>query len=101
LENFYRTQYPAIYASQHDSIVAAERSLVTIYKLNVFPDMKVTWGTHPNNVGHIVYPGCFRCHDGSHNSKSGASITNDCAACHNLLAVDEASPKLLTDLGIQ
>jgi hypothetical protein len=100
VENFYRSQYPAIYGSQHDSIVAAERSLVMIYIQNVFPDMKVTWGTHPNNVGHMAYPGCFRCHDGSHNSKSGATITNDCAACHNLLAVDEASPKLITDLGI-
>ena len=63
--------------------------------------MKVTWGTHPNNIGHNDSPGCFRCHDGNHNSKAGKTITNDCAQCHNLLAVDEASPKLLTDLGMQ
>jgi hypothetical protein len=63
--------------------------------------MNVTWGTHPNNLGHNDYPGCFRCHDGSHNAKGGASITNDCSVCHNLLAVDEANPKLLSQLGIQ
>ncbi len=101
MEDFYRSKYPEVYSGQHDAIVAAERSLVAVYKQNVFPDMKVTWGTHPNNVGHMAYNGCFRCHDGSHNSKSGAGITNDCAACHNLLAVDEANPKLLADLGIK
>jgi hypothetical protein len=63
--------------------------------------MKVTWGTHPNHIGHMSYPGCFRCHDGSHAAANGASITQDCAACHNLLAVDEPKPKVLSDLGIQ
>ena len=63
--------------------------------------MKVTWGTHPNNIGHMDYPGCFRCHDGDHVAKDGASITQDCSVCHNLLAVQEAKPKVLADLGIQ
>jgi hypothetical protein len=50
----------------------------------------------------MSYPGCVRCHDGDHSTKDGkASITQDCAACHNLLVVDEAKPKVLTDLGIQ
>jgi hypothetical protein len=63
--------------------------------------MKVTWGTHPNNLGHNDYPGCFRCHDGNHNAKPGVSITNDCSACHNLLTMDDPNPKLLTDLGMR
>jgi len=80
---------------------SAGDELVTLYSQNVFPYMKVEWGTHPNHIGHMSYPGCFRCHDGSHAAKDGASITQDCAACHNLLAVDEAKPKVLADLGIQ
>ena len=63
--------------------------------------MKVTWGTHPNHIGHQEYPGCFRCHDGDHAAKDSTSITQDCSACHNLLAVEEAKPKVLSDLGIQ
>ena len=31
---------------------------------------------------------------------AGGKITQDCNACHNLLAMDEANPKVLTDLGI-
>ncbi len=101
LTAFYRSQNPQVLASQGALVNAAANELVTLYDQNVFPFMKVTWGTHPNNLGHMDYPGCFRCHDGSHNAKSGASITNDCSACHNLLAVDEKSPKLLTEIGYQ
>lgn len=101
LAAFYRGQNPQVLATQGALEKAAAKELVALYDQNVFPFMKVTWGTHPNNIGHMNYPGCFRCHDGSHNAKSGASITNDCSACHNLLAVDEKSPKLLTEIGYQ
>ena len=101
LQAFYRTQSPDILASKSAQIKSAGEELVTLYSQNVFPFMKVTWGTHPNHIGHMSYPGCFRCHDGDHVAKDGISITQDCAACHNLLAVDEAKPKVLADLGIQ
>ena len=106
LDDFYRTQYPAVWAGQRAQVDAAARTLVAIYRRNVFPEMKVTWGTYPNGMGHSApghnpSPGCFRCHDGNHTSKDGKTITNDCAVCHNLLAVDEANPKQLADLGLQ
>jgi nitrate/TMAO reductase-like tetraheme cytochrome c subunit len=101
LEDFYRSQYPAVWDGQRGEIDQAAKTLVTIYSRNVFPFMKVTWGTHPNNLGHNDYPGCFRCHDASHNAKDGKSITNDCSSCHNLVATDEANPKQLVDLGIK
>jgi nitrate/TMAO reductase-like tetraheme cytochrome c subunit len=101
LESYYQSQYPAVWNGQRSQIDQAAAALATIYGRNVFPFMNVSWGTHPNNLGHNNYPGCFRCHDGSHNTKAGASITNDCSVCHNLLAVDEANPKLLAQLGIQ
>jgi hypothetical protein len=62
--------------------------------------MNITWGKYPLNIGHTDFPGCFRCHDGGHNAAGGKSITQDCNACHGLLAMDEKSPKILTDLGI-
>lgn len=101
LAEFYRSQHPDVLPAKTALIKAAGEELVTLYSQNVFPYMKVTWGTHPNHIGHMSYPGCFRCHDGDHSAKDGTSITQDCAACHNLLAVDEAKPKVLADLGIQ
>jgi hypothetical protein len=100
-EGFYRSQYPLIWNSQRPQIEQGAKALSSIYGRNVFPFMKVTWGSHPNNLGHNDYPGCFRCHDGNHNSKTGKSITNDCSMCHNLIAVDEPTPKLLAEIGIQ
>ena len=96
-----RILHPDIWNQQKSQIDQAAKALSDIYGENVFPLMKVTWGTHPNNLGHNDYPGCFRCHDGSHNTKEGKSIGNDCSTCHNLLAVDEANPKQLADLGLQ
>jgi len=101
LKAFYGAQHPDVLTAKGAALKSASDELVTLYSQNVFPYMKVTWGTHPNHLGHTSYPGCFRCHDGSHAAKDGTSITQDCAACHNLLAVDETKPKVLADLGIQ
>ncbi len=99
---FYRGEHPDVYAAKAAEIKTAGQGLVYIFTHNVFPEMKVTWGTHPNHIGHMSYPGCFRCHDGDHATADGKTpLTNDCAACHNLLAVDEAKPKVLSDIGIQ
>jgi len=101
LADFYRTQHPEVIAAKADVVKAAGDALVNIFTHNVFPEMKVTWGTHPNHIGHTNYPGCWRCHDADHTSKDGKTITQDCSACHNLLAQDEPKPKVLQDLGIQ
>lgn len=50
---------------------------------NVFPAMKVTWGTYPSHIGHVDSPGCFRCHDDTHKTKDGGHvISQDCELCH-------------------
>jgi nitrate/TMAO reductase-like tetraheme cytochrome c subunit len=101
LADFYRTQHPEVMAAKAELVKASGDALVNIFTHNVFPEMKVTWGTHPNHIGHTNYPGCWRCHDADHTSKDGKTITQDCSACHNLLAQDEPKPKVLQDLGIQ
>ncbi len=101
LAAFYRSQHPEVLLAKAALVKSAGDELVTLYSQNVFPFMKVTWGTHPNNIGHMSYPGCFRCHDGSHTATNGKTIPQDCSVCHNLLAVDEAKPKVLSALGIQ
>jgi hypothetical protein len=53
-----------------------------IYATNIFPAMKVKWGTYPNNIGHTFFNGCFRCHDDSHKAGDGSVIKQDCETCH-------------------
>jgi hypothetical protein len=101
ITSFYRTNYPEIGRAQSAAVQQAGQEVANIYLRNIFPDMRVTWGTHPNNLGHTDFPGCFRCHDGSHTSADGQTITNDCSACHQIVASGENNPKILTDLGMK
>lgn len=101
ISDFYRASYPDIYQSRRSAVQQSAEQVAAVYLRNIFPAMNVTWGTYPNNLGHMDFPGCFRCHDGSHTSADGQTISNDCSACHTLLAVDEQNPKVLTDLGVQ
>jgi len=57
--------------------------------------MGVTGDTHPSHIGHEQFPGCFRCHDGEHKSREGGEISQDCEACHTVLAMQETDPPIL------
>jgi hypothetical protein len=101
ITKFYQSNYPAIDRARGAAVKQAGEEVANIYLRNIFPYMRVTWGTHPNNLGHNDSPGCFRCHDGNHTSAAGQTITNDCSACHQILASGEENPKILTDLGLK
>lgn len=64
----------------------AVAALQNIYRTNFFPRMGVNWRVYPSNVGHTIFPGCYRCHDGQHVSEDGRIITHDCNACHVIIA---------------
>jgi hypothetical protein len=100
LVSFYQNNYPDLYAKRSQDIHQAGQAVLAIYNRNVSPELKVSWGTYPNNLGHMDFPGCFRCHDGSHTAADGRTITQDCNTCHEPLAMDEASPEILKTLGI-
>lgn len=59
-----------------------------IYTNNFFPEMKASWQAYPDHIGHMIWSGCFRCHDDQHASLNGKLRikANDCNACHTILA---------------
>ena len=65
--------------------------LQAIFKRTTFPEMKLNWQTHPNNLGHFYFSGCFRCHDGQHVSADGRIISKDCNQCHTMLSQTEGA----------
>ena len=101
IDSYYKTSYADIYANKHDMVAQAGSAVTAIYLRNVYPALKLTWGTHPTKLGHMDSPGCFRCHDGSHTSKDGKTIANDCDLCHAMIAQDEEKPQVLVDAGLQ
>ena len=83
LRDFYRTETSASAARSSD-VERAVLAVQNVYRRDVFPDMKVTFGTYANNIGHIDSPGCFRCHDDNHKTKDGKTISQDCETCHKI-----------------
>ena len=81
-----------------DDITRAGAAAAAIYRRNVYPAMSIAWGAYPSMVGHTDTNGCFRCHGGGHASADGKTITDDCALCHTLLAVEEPDPEILRQL---
>ncbi|HZT78358.1 MAG TPA: NapC/NirT family cytochrome c [Vicinamibacterales bacterium] len=82
LRGFYRKNYDDIYMKRRQDVERAVQATEAVYRRNVFPAMNVTFGTYPNNIGHIDFPGCFRCHDDNHKTKDGHVIKQDCDLCH-------------------
>lgn len=103
VRSYYQENYADRFAADHDGMEAAIREIQAIHNRNVFPDMKVTWGTYTMNIGHDdeVSKRCFRCHDDHLVDKEGKSIGQDCDACHAVLAWDEENPEVLQQLNLQ
>jgi len=91
LKNFYETKYPDVAKTKQLEINNAVAEVQEIFQHTTFPEMKLNWQTHPNNLGHFYYSGCFRCHDGQHVSSDGRVISKDCNQCHTLMAETEGT----------
>lgn len=85
LEEYYKTT--DYYQGNSDKIGQAVQTVKGIYDRTFFPDQKVDWTTHPNNIGHIKTPGCFRCHDGKHLDNEQQAIRLECNVCHSIPVV--------------
>ncbi len=84
VEDFYRTQYPAVYSNRRADVQKAIAELQNIFDRTQFPFMGVTWETHSDNIGHTDFAGCFRCHDGKHLSQDNQAIRLECNICHSI-----------------
>ena len=99
LGTFYMTSYSDFSATGADKIQAAITEVQRIYSVSVFSDQLLDWDTHPDNLGHIDSPGCFRCHDGKHLDAAKKAIRLECNLCHSVPVV-AGSDALVTELEI-
>ena len=98
---YYAQAYPQLAGTRRADIESAGKGILAVYARNIYPELKVTWGSYPTNLGHTSAPGCFRCHDESHaTADKRYTISQDCSTCHNVLAQDETSPEILKTLGV-
>ena len=86
LKAYYKGTHPELYKKEQPAIEAAVDELENIYQNNFFPHMKSRWNVYPDNIGHLMWKGCFRCHDEKHKSKAGQTISKDCSSCHMIIS---------------
>ena len=86
---FYESKYPEVAKTRQLEIRNAIDEVQQIFRRTTFPEMKLNWQTHPNNLGHFYFNGCFRCHDGQHVSPEGKVVSKDCDTCHTVTGQEE------------
>jgi hypothetical protein len=87
--DFYETKYAELASQQSKLLETGAETVADIYGRSVFPEMKVSWKTHPNNLNHEDFPGCYRCHDDEMATADGQYvIPQDCDTCHTFLVED-------------
>jgi hypothetical protein len=91
LTDFYQAKYPEIANSRTLDIRGAVENIQQVFRRTTFPEMKLNWQTHPDNLGHLYFNGCFRCHDGQHVSPEGEVISKDCNLCHTVMGQGEGT----------
>jgi nitrate/TMAO reductase-like tetraheme cytochrome c subunit len=90
LRSFYQEEHPEVLATQRHAVDSAVAELQAIYQRTFFPYMRARWDEYPDNIGHLIFPGCFRCHDGQHQSADGSVIDRKCTSCHTITAQGKA-----------
>ncbi len=82
LQQYYALKQTVYYAAHPETIKEAVDAIKLMYANNFFPQMNARWDVYPENIGHMISNGCFRCHDEEHKAKSGEIISRDCKICH-------------------
>lgn len=97
LDDYYAENHPQVHAEQQEEIQQAISTLDNMYEEMVFIEQELDWRTHPNNLEHKEFPGCFRCHDGSHLTGTEEAIRLECNLCHSVPIVSDIT-ELVTNI---
>jgi hypothetical protein len=93
----YREDHPE-FVDQEGRLPKAIAAVQDLYRETIFPEMKARWSAHPDNIGHLDWPGCFRCHNDEMTSAAGETIFTTCNRCHLILSQGPDGEKLSVDL---
>jgi hypothetical protein len=86
----FEAEIPERVAAGSASLEGTISAVQQIYERNYFPEMKTDWKSHPNNIGHLRFEGCMRCHTASHVAQeTGETLHRDCNTCHYIMTRSE------------
>ncbi len=99
IHTYYQKNYPEIARDSSQKIAQAIAGVQEAFSTNIFPEMKVRWSAYPDNIGHLEYKGCFRCHNNTHADEQGNYIRNDCNLCHYITAQGSPDSMQVAEFG--
>ena len=51
---YYARAYPQLAGTRRADIESAGNGILAVYERNVYPELKVTWGSYPTNLGRLL-----------------------------------------------
>jgi hypothetical protein len=61
-----------------------QEMMAGLLRRNQFAAAEISWRSFPDNAGHRNSPGCFRCHNGRHQTSEGDLLPVGCTQCHGI-----------------
>jgi hypothetical protein len=96
---YYQESHPDLWRQRQQVVESGADEASRVYARSFFPEMKTSWQTHPNHIGHEDSPGCFRCHDEELATADGEHVISiDCEQCHAFLVDGADAPPDLAAL---
>lgn len=86
MTEFYREQHADLYQTRRATVDEAIVATQQAFSGSIFPEMKAKWSEYPDHIGHLYFPGCMRCHEGTHVSEEGQTLSRECHTCHSIIA---------------
>lgn len=92
VEAYYQQNHPDFYQQNTAAVQNAVAQLQTWYPKLHFPEQGLDWTTHPDNLGHKEWAGCFRCHDGKHfTADRKQAVRLECNVCHTIPSISQGA----------
>jgi len=79
-----KEKYPEAWESSRELLDEQQEMMAGILRRNQFAAAEISWRSFPDNSGHTNSPGCFRCHNGRHQTSEGDLLPVGCVQCHGI-----------------
>jgi len=79
-----KEKYPDAWERSEDLLEKEQEMMAGLLLRNQFAAADISWRSFPDNAGHRNSPGCFRCHNGRHQTTEGDLLPVGCTQCHSI-----------------
>ena len=79
-----KQRFPDAWERSRELLEERQEIMAGLLQRNQFAAADISWRSFPDNAGHRNSPGCFRCHNGRHQTAEGDLLPVGCTQCHSV-----------------